>query len=497
MLEGRGRAVRTNTRVGSNGNGARLSPTSWGRRILRWVVGATVTIGLLATVATLQPSSAQLLAAAARAKVSLRYDRALAWYAQAEVVAPNDPRPLCGAAVVLALQREWMAASAIYRRCLDIDPGNGDAWIRYGDVLASAGDAQAAQVAWASAVALDDPRGLERSALADESAGNLDEAQATWARLPASDAQAQLHLGLLALANGDYADATQRLDVAMHVETYRLQLSDQGFTPFVKAPPQDSHDLALLGYTFLGAGMPWLALAPLRAAVAATPADGRAHAVLGWALWLTGAYPEAREKIASGLRLAPKYSFAQFAAAQIAAADGDFTRALDLCEKALQLDDSSPAAWLAASQIEVALHDYVAADLAATNAAKLSSDPAYSIALLQFYTDHRFGLENGRAQTAATLAIQLFPQNEPIRYLAGLIFDFVGQPTLSYYALQAALLLDPTDPRPYILLAHYADTEGSFVTAAMDLRIALALWPHGPDAADARALLASLDGFAV
>ena len=497
MCLGRGIAVRTNARLDGNGDGAGRAPARFGRRILRWVVGATVAIGLLATMATVQPAPAQLLAGAAQARASLRYDRALAWYAQAEAAAPNDPQPWCDAGDVLTLQREWAAAATSYRRCLQLDPGDGTAWLRYGDALADGGDATAAQAAWARASTAGDSRGLEHSALSDEAAGMLVAAQATWARLPAGDAAAQLHLGLLALANGDYGDATQHLHNAMAVATYRRQLTDQGFTPFLQSPPRDGSDLALLGYTFLAAGMPWFALAPLRSAVAAAPTDGKAHAILGWALWLTGARAEARQEIAAGLRLAPKYSFAQFAAAQVAAVDGDFPHALALCEKALRLDDSSAVAWLAASRIEVALHDYVAADLAATNAAKLSGDPSYSAALLQFYADLRFGLDDGRAQAAATLAIQRFPDNEPVRYLAGLIFGLVGRPTLSYYALQDALQLDPTDPRPYILLAHYADSEGSFVTAAMYLRIALALWPHGPNAADARALLASLNGFAV
>ncbi len=499
---GRGMSVGANAQADAYSKGARQVASSVGRRTLRWVVGATVTLGLLVTVATVQPSIEQFLTAAAQARASLRYDRALDWYARAEVAAPGDPRPLCAAAEVLALQQEWAASGAAYMRCLQVDPSDGGAWLRYGDFLASQGNAEAAQDAWSHAAAAGDARGLQRSALADESAGKLAEAAATWARLPATNAEAQFHLGLLALSSNDYTHATHYLELAMGTETYRRQLGDLGFVPFLKSPPEDVESLALLGYTYLGAGMPWLSLAPLRAAVAEAPTDGKAHAILGWALWQTGARQTAREEIASGLRLAPKCSFAQYAAAQYAAAqvgdaEGDFAMALDLCVKALQLDNSSPAAWLTASQVEVALHDCGRADLAATNAAELSNDPTYSIALLQLYADHRLGPDNGRAQAAATLAVQRFPENEPIRYLAGLLFDFMGQPTLSYYALQDAISLNPTDPAPCVLLAGYANGEGSFVTAAMYLRVALALRPHGPDSADAHALLASLSGFAV
>lgn len=476
---------------------ARRAASGAGRRILRWAVGAIVTFGLLVTVATTQPSVEQSLAAASQAKASLRYDRALDWYARAESTAPDDPRAFCDSAAVLALQQEWTASSAEYAFCLRIKPSDGAAWLSYGDVLSRQGNAEAAQNAWSRATAAGDARGLRQSALAYESTGHLNDATTAWTRLPANDAEAQFHLGMLALSTGADANAARYLGAAMTSETYRRELGEQGFTPFLKSPPHDAQSLALLGYTFLGAGMPWLALAPLHAAVALAPEDGKAHAILGWALWLTGAHQTARDEIALGQRLAPKYSFAQYAAAQVAAADGNFALALDLSQKALALDDSSPATWMTASQVEVALRDYVGADLAATNAAALTNDPNYTIALLQLYADHRLGLDNGRAQRAATLAVQRFPNNEPIRYLAGLLFDLMGQPTLSYYALQAAISLDPTDPAPYVLLAHYADSEGSFVTAALYLRTALALRPHGPEAADAWALLTSLDGFTV
>jgi outer membrane protein assembly factor BamB len=90
--------VGANAQADVYSKGARQVASSVGRRILRWVVGATVTLGLLVTVATVQPSIEQFLTAAAQATASLRYDRALDWYARAEVAVPGDPRPLCAAA---------------------------------------------------------------------------------------------------------------------------------------------------------------------------------------------------------------------------------------------------------------------------------------------------------------------------------------------------------------------------------------------------------------
>jgi len=178
-----------------------------GRRILRWVVGVTVTLGLLATVATMQPSVGQLLAAAARARASLRYDRALEWYARAATADPDDPRPLCGSAETLALEQEWEASSADYARCLRISPTGGAAWLSYGDVLARQGNAEAAQNAWARATVAGEMQGLRQSALSHESVGQLARAQSTWARLPATNAEARAHLGLLAISSGDDASA--------------------------------------------------------------------------------------------------------------------------------------------------------------------------------------------------------------------------------------------------------------------------------------------------
>src|SRR5690349_4082568 len=74
-----------------------------GSRILRWVTGAAVALGLLATVAMARPSVAQLLTAAAQARASLRYDHTLNMYARAAAAAPDDSRPLCGSAEALAL----------------------------------------------------------------------------------------------------------------------------------------------------------------------------------------------------------------------------------------------------------------------------------------------------------------------------------------------------------------------------------------------------------
>ena len=62
--------------------GKRLRACADGLCIGWW--GATVTFGLLVTVAIVQPSIEHLRTAAAQARASLRYEGALDWYAHAE-----------------------------------------------------------------------------------------------------------------------------------------------------------------------------------------------------------------------------------------------------------------------------------------------------------------------------------------------------------------------------------------------------------------------------
>lgn len=106
--------------------------------------------------------------------------------------------------------------------------------------------------------------------------------------------------------------------------------------------------------------------------------------------------------------------------------------------------------------------------------------------------DYDIGYDNGRATFAATTAVERFPRNEPIRFLLSEVYQKAFQPSFAYYASEAAISLDPTDPAPYILLGRSAEGQGNYVTAALDLLIALALRPDGPQAAQARALLAPI-----
>src|SRR5262249_13091943 len=316
------------------------------------------------------------------------------------------------------------------------------------------------------------------------------DARAIWARLPSSDPQALVHLGLSALWQGDVTSARQQFLAARATPNqYTELLSDNGFLVLAALPALDGNLRGRLGFAFLSAGMTHYALDPLRAAERSDPADGSAHAYLGWTLWLLGQSKEARAQAQQGLRLSPQLSFAWFATGEMALAAGDLQAAERDYQQALKLDPRNSALRLGAGRLEGARSDYVAAERAYDTAARLSTRPAESIALLRFYVDHGLGgvigvhhaggLSTERAQATAIAAMQRWPSNEPIHFLAAQIADQRGRPDVAAVAAQEAMALDPTDPGPHLWLGRYAANARSYVTAALQLRIALALEPHG------------------
>lgn len=472
------------------------------RTILHWarlVVLYTLALaGLAAALGPIGPSVDDDLAAATAARAALRYDHALADYAAASAADASDPRPYCDAGDVYMLQQEYAQAATAYRRCAALAPTDGSAPLHLGDALSAAGNVAGARDAWNTAVARGSRDAHRRLALLDEQQSRMDDARREWNVLPYDDPQAREHLGLLALWNGDYP--TARLDflaVRSTPNPYARQITDGGFVVYAALPVTSATGLGLLGYEFLKAGMPAFAIRPLRAAIARDPTFGDAHAYLGWALWQTGQPAAARPEIALGVRLNPRLSFAWFAAGEVATASGNTQAALADFNTGLEEDAKNPILWYAAAQAALALYDYVPAELAFGNAAQLSTDPAYTVALLRFYVDHAFGLARDRARDAASTALQRFPRSEPVRYYVAAVFDLYDYPTLAYQTALDARALDPTDPAPYVLLARYDEADGDYVSAALELRTALALRPDGPFAGQARVLLAPIADISV
>ncbi len=471
--------------------GARAAPSR-----VRYVLAVLVVVAAcVACLGPVSPSAQDYLSAAAQARSVQRYDRALADYARAAAQLPTYARPWCLQGEVYGLQQEWPAAVAAYRRCASLGPDDATTWLRLGDALQQASDRAGARVAWGRSAALGGRSAIRRLALADEQDGNLPDAIAAWVRLPPQDPQALAHLGLLALTRGDVETARADFVAARATpNAFADDLVDQGFVALAARPFAGARDFAELGYDLLAAGMPGLAVAPLRTAVARDPSFGDAHSFLGWALWQRGVpeQAEARQEIATGLRLAPGLSFAYFAAGEVAFADARPRDALALFRHGLSLDARNPVLWSEAARAALALADYTTAEIALGDAAALSTDPAFSSAYVQFYLDHDIGFSDSRALTAATTAAARFPEDEHIRFQLAQVYDLLISPSDAYYSTLQALALDPTDPGPYLLLGRFAEDRGDLVAAALYLRTALALRPNGPLAGQARELLAPI-----
>ncbi len=463
---------------------------------LRSALLALTLLALCVTLIPIQPGSAAALLAATQARAAYRYDEALADYAQAHSADSADPRPLCDAGDVYTLQQQPRQAAAAYRACAALAPGDGSAWLRLGAALASAGDDAGSISAWRQAGKVGDAAGYERLGERAERLGQLDEAARWWSQAPQDDALAQGHLGLLALAQGNATAASAHFYTLSHAQSpYALSLRNAGVYLLAGFAPTTALDEENIGYALLTLGEPTLALEPWRRATQLAPTDGSARAYYGWTLWLLGQRDAARPQIAAGLRDAPALPFASYAAGQVAMADGKFAQALARFETALEIDTKNPALWSAAGDAALAQADYVTARLSYANAAQFSDDPAYTLALVQFYLDHGIGLGDGQALQAAFAATQRFPTSEPLIFLEGRIYDSLGQQTQAYYAFQRANALDPSDPGPWFYLGRYAAASGDVVPAVVNLRTALALRPTGAYTAQARQALASLNQY--
>jgi len=474
---------------------------------LRSVFVALTLVGALIALAPTQPDEQAYMLAATQARRVYRYDRALHFYALAATQAPNDPQPICDSGDVYTMQQQWRQARAAYQQCLTLAPANAQAWYLLGetqDALGVITGAHGALAAWQRAAALGYPLAWRRLAGRAEYQRDFSQAATDWAHvialLPSKSsiaAEAQAHLGLIALWRGDTTDAQATFARASAASpTIAAWLRQFDFALYAIVAPQTADQYERLGYVYLSANLPAFALAPLTRAVALAPAVGSAHAFLGWTLWTLGLRQPAEREIALGLRLAPKLSFACFAAGEVAASDGLFTHALALFTQGLATDAKNPVLWSEAGRMELALANYVAAAHDMRLAAQLSGDPAYSIALVSFYVTHGLGLTpndpTGDALATALAAAQRWPTNEALWYLLGQLYDTSGQQTYAYYAFTQAQALDPTDPGPYLYLGRYAANEGAYAQAALELRTGLALRPSGPLASQFRMALAPL-----
>jgi tetratricopeptide (TPR) repeat protein len=270
------------------------------------------------------------------------------------------------------------------------------------------------------------------------------------------------------------------------------QLAAAGFTVLVTQPQDTSQIQGELGHAFLAADIPALAVVPFERAVSLAPRSGVAHAYLGWTLLQLDQPLRAKPEVARGVSLSPSVGFVWFAAGEVELALGQPALALTDFQEGETLDPGNPLLFAEAGQAALLLRNYTAAERFLETASSLSSTPTEAIALLSIYVDFHLGMGDGTARAAGIRAVTRWPRSEALQFLLAQILADSDQLVDAYYATLTAHRLDPTDPGPYVLLGAQAESEGDYITAALDLRIALALRPSGPLAPEARTLLAPI-----
>jgi tetratricopeptide (TPR) repeat protein len=449
-------------------------------------------LGLVAVCAPISPGEQQYLTAAADFRANLRYDIALARYADASRTAPADPLPYCLSGQVRVLQREWLAAAAAFAECVRLGPGRGQAWLELGDARSHLGDSTGAALAWKQSAGLGDMAATERLAEAAEARGDVTGALELWRQIPA-DRQAIAHLGILQLWQGNGPAAARDMLAALAGgNPTAAWLVTDGFTALVTVPEHSVDTEGRLGHAFLDANLPALALAPFQVAVKLSPNDGEAHSYLGWTLLLLGRTSQAAKQIDQGIKLSPSVSFAWFAAGELALAQQQPEPAIRYLQEGATLEPRNPLFWAEAGRASLLLHDYAGAEQMLETASNLSTSPVEAIALLHIYVDFHLGFVDGSARRAGIDAVDRWPGNEALEFLLAEIFTDNNESANAYYAAEEAHILDPTDPGPYVLLAAQAENEGDYIPAALLLRVALALSPDGPFASQAETLLAPI-----
>ena len=461
------------------------------RRWLRrsgWL--ALLTIVVLLPVAQWGSSKDDLFATATAAQSAWRYDSALADYARIEQLDPADPRPHCLQAHVFALQERYAQAQAAYAACEQLGERTASTWLAQGDAALNGGDVAAAEREWLLAASSGSPSAHRRLALLYEREGHLTDAVEQWQALGTSDAQAEEHLGLLALSAGDDELARADLVAARNLpDGDGLQAADERFVALAALDQHDAAGLAAVGGAFVRADMLSLSIQPLQSALALDPTNGSAHGDLAWVLLAAGQYVAAKAESASAVRLAPQDSFAWFVAAELAMSDARWTNAVTDLQTGLAVDPANPVLWAALGRAYQGQHDYLRTELSLVSAAQLGAEPEFTVQLLQFYVAHGIGVALGQGVHAADTALARFPTNAQVVQLAGEVYEMSRAVDKAYATYQQANTLDPSLPDPYFYVGRMALRAEDFDLAILDLNIYLALRPDGDLAAQARTLL--------
>ena len=207
--------------------------------------------------------------------------QALAAYAEAAKLSPNDPEPRVAAATLLTKQIDLDADAREYQAAVQLDPTSKTA-------LAGLVDVYITQKKYS-------------------------DAEATLRKLLASDPQnsaARMQLGRILLAEGKNTEAADELHTAL------------------QANPDDPHAALDLGAVYVKAGKDTEAEQQFRLAEQKLPRDPEVHFALGSLLLYEKKYPEAQQELLMAVKLKPDLADAYGSLAIVAAENKNYTLAL-------------------------------------------------------------------------------------------------------------------------------------------------------------------------
>jgi Flp pilus assembly protein TadD len=228
---------------------------------------------------------------------------------------------LVGPATVLVIQKQEEVALAYLRLALRLDPGNDEAWVLVGDILADMGDQDGARdaymtpkpgsheflvargkLAWSYQTEGDKDAALRIAKAAHEHSPADQEAATTYADLLRADEKyddSAKVLGPLIDSQGEHVD--WRL---LYMRAVDLQANghwpdaERDLTRAMVEAPDEPELLNFLGYSWIDRGEKLTeALAMVKKAVSLNPQSGATIDSLGWAYYRLGDYKNAVEQL--------------------------------------------------------------------------------------------------------------------------------------------------------------------------------------------------------
>jgi tetratricopeptide (TPR) repeat protein len=435
------------------------------------VVGMAL-IGLLAQ----QPSAADDMALGHAATDHLAWSSALGWFAQAAALDPSSPDPWASIAQIRLWQGKLADAASAIAHATRLAPEQASLWWLAEQIGRASGADDAAlhdgrrALALAPAISLAEPIASDLAAIDlshADAAGALDDL----ARCRC-DSTETAHLAAAAWMNlGDPIRATES-----------GAAPDDPFVALAERWQGDAADEAALGLADSSAGWPVLALAPLRAAIQASPQYGAGHAYLAWALWQMGDFDAARPEIARALALAPDNVATATIAALALARDGQPRAAIADLLSWRQRYGAQPALLAVLAPLAESDGDDATAEDAwwqLTQIVRPVDRPQALLELAQFYVETGLGRDNGRAAWAVSAARLANPRSALACALAAQFDDQLGRDDLAQSDLQLAESLAPRDPLPHAIMAALEWRWGDRTSASIERQRALDLGASG------------------